>query len=455
MKSLSSSRQASLALLGTGLGNAITILDVTVVNVSITTIQHALGANVAQLQWVISIYTLVFAVFILSGGALIDRYGARRVFMVGVIIFTVFSAGCGLSHHIYALLVARACQGLGAALCFPASLALLSDVYPEQGSRAKAISIWGSIGGLALAVGPLLGGLLIAFSGWRSIFLLNIPVGVIALGALWPVTPCHSDKKPRSLDFFGQLTVIPALGGLVFACIESGLQGWQNPVVLSGILLSAVMIPLFILTQYRAKAPMMPLDLYCSGKVTSAFIAGFTVNFVYYGVLFAFSLFFQSDRGLSALQTGLTFLPMTVFAGVSNLFSGRLIARNGPILPLLGGIGLACLGCLALLELELTTSYVWMIVPMLMIGAGAAFTIPAFSVIVMMNVPALRRGIASGVLNAGRQTGGVLGVGIFGSLMSRYSIAGLHSALGISAFILIATGILVWSVTAKRAFSTV
>lgn len=435
------SKSMGLLLLGTSLGNVIVILDVTVVNVSIGSIKTTLDASVAGLQWIVSAYTLVFAALLLSGGALCDRYGARTTFIAGLTVFTLASLFCGLAGSVEMLVLARALQGVGAAVCVPASLALLSKAFPEPASRAKAISIWGGIGGLALAAGPVVGGTMVASFGWPSVFFLNLPVGLLAI---W-LTLRHSSKDrhhgSKGIDILGQLFAIPALAGVTFACIESGTYGWGDPRVVGGLICSALSLPIFLLIERRSKQPMLPLDLFLSKTTSAAFFVGFVMNFSYYGFLFALSLFFQDVKGYSPLLTGLTFLPMTALAVFVNLGAGTIIARLGPKPPLIAGLILTTLGYLLLTRMGEDTAYIRFVGPMLAVGVGSALSLPSFTVAVMANVPSRRGGIASGVLNACRQAGGVLGVGIFGSFVAGKSFeSGMHSALLISAALVAVAG---------------
>jgi len=431
---VAATRAANLALLGTGLGNVIIILDVTVVNVALQDIRASLGADMTGLQWIVSAYTLVFAALLLSGGALSDRLGARRGFTIGLAIFTASSLACGLSLGESMLTAARAVQGIGAALSVPGSLALLGELFPGKAERARAISLWGAIGGLSLAAGPVVGGALIHILGWRSVFLINVPIG---LAAIW-LTLRHARPSPanptRNLDLPGQALALPAIAGVVFACIQAGSVGWRSEQVWMGGAITLVAAIAFVLTEARRPQPMLPLRMFRNATLNAGFLLGFVMNFAYYGFLFALSLYFQEIRYLSPLQTGVAFLPMTVLAVIVNLFSGRLIARHGPRMPLVLGTSLCTLGYAALCWMTQHSPLITMMVPMLVIGVGSALTLPAFTVAVMGAVAPGRAGVAAGVLNAARQLGGVLGVAIFGSLISATSfIGGLHLALGISA----------------------
>jgi DHA2 family methylenomycin A resistance protein-like MFS transporter len=429
-----------LTLTATSLGFILIILDVTVVNVALERIKTSLDTDVSGLQWVVNAYTLVFAALLLTAGALGDRLGAKRVFLAGLALFTAASLACGLAGHIAMLITGRVVQGVGAALCVPASLALLNASFPEPAARARAISIWAGAGGLALAAGPVVGGIVVDRLGWPSIFFLNLPFGAVGLWLTLAYAPSGSRTPDRGLDFVGQVLAILALGGLTLGFIESGAVGWGHPLVLAGFGCFAVGAVAFLLTEAHSSDPMLPLSLFRSSAVSASCIVGLLTNFAYYGLMFVLSLFFQTAKGYSPLATGLAFLPMTALVTLANLVAGWLAARFGPRLPMVVGQAIAAFGYLALSGVNAKTPYGIIVGPLLAAGIGVALTVPSMTAAVLANTDKRRAGIASGALNAARQTGGVIGVGAFGSLVSgesSYLVGGMHVALIVAGLALV------------------
>jgi len=435
------------------LGFALVILDVTVVNVALERIQATLATNVTGLQWMMNGYTLVFASFLLTAGALGDRLGAKRVFVLGFALFTAASLVCGLAMSIAVLIAGRIAQGLGAALCVPASLSLLNVSFPQAASRARAVSVWAGIGGLAIAAGPVVGGVIVDRLGWPSIFFLNLPLGLLGIWLTLAYAPAGPKTPERAFDLAGQTLAILALGGITLAFIESGSLGWTHPLVLAGFISFAVAGVLFLLTQARGTDPMLPLSLFRSSAVSASCLSGFAVNFAFYGLMFVLSLFFQAAKGYSPLLTGLAFLPMTALVTVVALISGWVTARFGAKFPMVTGQALAAIGCLALVGIDAGTAYGLIVGPLLAVGVGTALTVPPMTAAVLANADKQRAGIASGVLNAARQTGGVIGVGVFGSLVAGEAdslVSGTRMALILSGLAL-AIGCVVSAVCIRTA----
>ena len=425
-------RSPTLTLAATSLGFVLVILDVTVVNVALDRIKSSLDTDVTGLQWVLNAYTVVFASLLLTAGALGDRFGAKRVFIAGFVLFTAGSVACGCAGTIAMLVTSRVVQGVGAACCVPASLALLNASFPDAAARVKAVSLWAGAGGLAIAAGPVVGGGLVDWLGWPSIFFLNLPLGLLGIWLTATYAPEGPRAPGRRLDLPGQGLAILSLVGLTMAFVESGPLGWTHPVVLLGFGTFALGTGLFRLVEARSAEPMLPPSLFRVPAVSAACAVGLLANFAYYGLMFVFSLFFQTSKGYSPLTTGLAFLPMTALVTVANIAAGWLIARFGPRLPMVMGQALAALGYMALARTDAGTPYGVIVVPLLAAGIGTALTVPAMTAAVLANVARERAGIASGALNAARQMGGVIGVGIFGSLVAGGPdrlITGMHIAL--------------------------
>jgi MFS transporter, DHA2 family, methylenomycin A resistance protein len=436
----------SLTLAAMSLGYGVVQLDVTIVNTALNSIGTSLGGGVAELQWVVSSYTIAFAAFILTAGALGDRIGGKRVFMAGFAIFTAASVACALAPDAVSLIAARAVQGLGAAILVPNSLALLSHAYPDEKQRGRAVGIWAAGASVALTAGPLFGGGLIALVGWRSIFLVNLPIGLIDLWLSSRYANETTRSPQREIDPPGQIAAIAALGCLAGSIIEGGSLGWSNAFVIAGFVASAVLATLFVVQELRAAQPMLPLSLFRHSMFTRAALVGLLVNVAFYGLIFVFSLYFQRVNGLSPFATGLAFLPMMAVVLPVNLVAARLAERIGAPVTIAVGAGLSACGCLALLGLAPGTSYWLIAAQLLVIGGGLGLLVPPLTSTLLGSVEKARSGIAAGVLNATRQAGSVLGVALFGSLAGQADafMAGAHQSLMISACLLFAAAAAIW-----------
>ena len=442
-----------LTLAAMSLGYGVVQLDVTIVNTALSSIGSSLGGGVSELQWVVSTYTIAFAALILTAGALGDRFGAKRLFMAGFSLFTLASLACALAPTSAILIAARAVQGVAAAILVPNSLALLSHAYPEQTERGRAVGIWAAGASLALTAGPFLGGALIALVGWRSIFLVNLPIG---LGGLWLAWRYATDttRSARDLDLPGQAAAIAALGVLAGAIIEGGRVGWANPFVLGGLVGFVVLSALFLLQERHTAHPMLPLSLFSHRMFALTSLIGLLVNVAFYGLIFVFSLYFQQINHWTPFATGLAFVPMMGAVLPVNLLAPRVAERIGAPVTIALGALIAAAGCLALLGIKEGASYWMFCVPLVAMGGGLGLLVPPMTATLLGSVEKSRSGIAAGVLNSTRQTGSVLGVALFGSLISGQGDAflfGTRAALLISALLLIgAAGSIVTGGRARR-----
>jgi MFS transporter, DHA2 family, methylenomycin A resistance protein len=428
-------RQSSnLALVVICLGYFMVIVDTTVVNVALPAIGRDLHGGVAGLQWVVDAYTLSFAGLLLTGGALAERLGGRRVFGAGLALFAAASAACGLAPGLGVLIAARLVQGVGAALLVPSSLVLLQAAYPTRAGRARAFGAWGAIAGIGAAAGPIIGGLLVTAWSWRGVFFLNLPFAVAAMALTRRAVPA-TEPRPRDLDLPGQLLGVAGLGLLTWSLVEAGQAGWTSPLVLAGFGLSAGAWAGFAGAEYRAADPMLPLRLFARPAFGAGSAVGLLINLGFYGQLFLMSLYFQDLRGYSALLTGLALLPEAGLLIVASAASGRIMARTGPRTPMLAGLLLGGAGLTGLIVAGAHSSYPFLIIPMAAAGFGMALTMPAATAAVIEAAPADRGGIASGVVNAARQSGGALGVALLGAMVHARSsfLPGLHVGLLIAA----------------------
>ena len=429
----------SLTLAAMSLGFGVVQLDVTIVNTALSSIGSSLGGGVSELQWVVSAYTIAFAALILTAGALGDRLGAKRIFMAGFTLFTLASVACAWAPTSTILIASRAIQGMGAAILVPNSLALLNHAYPDEKRRGRAVGIWAAGASLALTAGPLAGGGLIALIGWRSIFVVNLPIGIAGLWLTWRYASETARSRQHELDLAGQAAAIGALGCLAGAIIEGGARGWTNPWVLTGFVASIALAALFIAQERRTRQPMLPLSLFRHRLFSLTSLVGLLVNAAFYGLIFVLSLYFQQINGLSALATGLAFLPMMGAVLVVNLFAARAAERFGGLMMIAAGAGIAAAGCIGLLGVERGSGYWQLCAQLVAMGAGLGLLVPPLTSTLLGSVEKARSGVAAGVLNATRQTGSVVGVALFGSLLERKDafITGVHISLIISTMLFI------------------
>jgi DHA2 family methylenomycin A resistance protein-like MFS transporter len=436
-----------LTLAAMSLGYGVVQLDVTIVNTALNTIGSSLGGGVSELQWVVSTYTIAFAALILTTGALGDRLGAKRVFIAGFGLFTLASLACALAPTSAVLIASRAVQGIAAAILVPNSLALLNHAYPEQTERGRAVGIWAAGASLALTAGPFLGGALIALVGWRSIFLVNLPIGLGGLCLAWRYAT-DTPRTTHDLDLPGQTAAVAMLGILAAAIIEGGRVGWSNPFVVGGFIVFAVVVALFLVQERRTAHPMLPLSLFSHRMFALTSLVGLLVNIAFYGLIFVFSLYFQQINHWTPFETGLAFVPMMGAVLPVNLLAPRLAERIGAPLTIAIGALIAAAGCLALLGIRQGTSYWMFLIPLVAMGGGLGLLVPPMTATLLGSVEKSRSGVAAGVLNSTRQTGSVLGVALFGSLLVGQAdafVSGTRVALIISAVLLIGAAVAIVS----------
>jgi len=425
-------RHAALALISVCLGFFVIQLDVTIVNVALPAIRTEIGGSTAGLQWVIDAYTLALASIMLTAGSFADRAGARKVFSIGLVAFAAGSAACAAAPSLGVLIAARALQGLGASALLPCSLALLVHQFPDPRARARALGVWGGMGSAGVALGPVLGGALVAAAGWRSIFLVNVPVCLLTIVLLRRYVTESAPDPDRRTDWPGLVLGVLALSGLTAAFITAGQAGWASP--LPGALLTAGVIAgaLFVRAERHSTAPMLPLGMFRSRSLSGATAIGLIFNLVLYGSLLCLSLFLQQARHESVLATGLLLLPMSLTVGLGSLASGPITARLGPRPPMLAGLGLAAAGAALLATTSPGTPIALIVTGSLLLGL-VSLAMPAMTSVVVGSAGRENAGVASGTLNAARQAGGALGVAVLGSLLGSSEHPSLHLPLTVAA----------------------
>ncbi len=433
-----SKRVNALLLLGLSLGYFMVLLDMTVVSVALPAIRADFGGGIAGLQWVVNAYTIVFAGLLLSMGAIADKLGAKRVYIGGLALFLAASAISAVVPSLGALISLRAILGVGGAALLPASLTLFAHTFPEPAQRARALGIWAAVTGIAMAAGPVIGGLLVDSLGWRSIFLLNVPLAVISL-ILTSQFVNETNRNPQqSFDLAGQVSAIAAIVVLSFALMEGESYGWNSAIILGAFSLALLCAIVFLMVEAKGKTPLLPLQLFRNSTVSVGMITGMAINIGMSGILFILPLFFQQLRGLSAHMAGLALLPMMIPMAFNPIFTGRIVGRIGARIPMTIGFSLGALGTLLQIWVDVNTSYALTLIGLLLIGFGVSFTIPSLMTAVISSVPKEQTGAASGALNSSRQLGATLGVAILGSILSGSEsfIAGMHMSLVVTTAIL-------------------
>lgn len=426
---------ATLTLLAMSLGVLIAQIDTSVVNLAVKQIGASLDVGVTALQWIVDAYNLVYASLLLTAGTLADIYGRRRIFVLGIALFTFGSLVCGTAPNAIVLIAGRAIAGLGAALEVPTSLAILAIAYPDTRERTRALGLWASCNGLAFIIGPTVGGVLVDAVGWRSIFLLIIPLCVAALALTLTSVPESKDPKGRQLDLPGQALAIAALGALSLAVIEGPRWGWASLGSILSLAASLAAAVLFLRRQGNSESALVPLPI-LKNRVFSACLgvaAGMT--FGMYAMLFLTPLYLQSTRGDSALLAGIELLPMSLTFVVVSQLSGKIANEFGPRLPMTSGMAMMGAGLFMLALIPLNDSLVLIEAALLMIGCGLGLNTAPVNAVAVANVAAARSGTASGLVNTARMIGATLGIAVLGAVFTTFAggiAAGSHIVAGLS-----------------------
>jgi EmrB/QacA subfamily drug resistance transporter len=413
-------------------------LDITALNVALPSLQRELGAEVSGLQWTVDAYTVVLASFVMLSGSTADRLGRRRVFRTGLVVFTAGSALCALAPGLGWLVAFRAVQALGGSMLNPVAMSIITNTFRDRRELARAIGVWGAMAGISMALGPVLGGALTHAFGWRAIFWLNLPVGLLALFLTARYVPESRAPRPRRLDPVGQLLVVALLGSLTFGIIEGGEAGWTSPPILGCFAASACAVAGLLVYEPRRRDPLLELRFFrsvpFSGSVAIAICAFSGMG----GFLFLNTLYLQHDRGLDPLAAGLYLLPMAALTMVSSLLSGRLTGHLGPRLPLLlSGAATAASGVL-LAALDAEGSTPWLFASYVLFGAGFGLVNAPITNTAVTAMPRAQAGVAASVSSTGRQVGSALGVAVAGAALAAGSrTAGWWVVAGCGALVLL------------------
>ncbi|MFI7011281.1 MFS transporter [Streptomyces sp. NPDC050145] len=420
----------------TCLGQFMVLLDNTIVGAALPDMQHRLDTRLTGLQWIVDAYVLLVAMLLLSGGVFADRFGRKRVYLAGVVVFTAASLLCALAPTLGWLIAGRVLQGIGAAALSPASLSLLAAAHPVPQERMKAIGLWAGLSGIGLAAGPVAGGVLTEAFGWPAIFLVNLPIGAILL--LMGLRTLQESRNPHApaIDVPGTVLSVLGVGVLTYALIEGGARGWTSPLILSSFAAAAVLLAAFIAVEARRPHPMLPLRLFRQRLFTVSNTAMVVVGFALMGSSFFFSQFFVHVQGSSILRAGLQTLPVSLAMVVVSPYAGRLAARYGFRVVVTVGMALAGLGLLALGTVHADTPYANVWWRLAIVGTGFALTLSPLTGAAVQAVSPQEGGLASGISSTTRQIGAVLGVALLGAVVRTRQSSGASFEAGLdSAFL--------------------
>jgi EmrB/QacA subfamily drug resistance transporter len=442
------------------------MLDNTVVNVALPSMRRSLHMSLSELEWVVAGYALTFAAFMLTGGKLADLLGRRRIFMAGLVIFTGASLACGLATSGAFLIGARVVQGLGGALINPATLSIIAATFPPR-ERGKAIGIWAGVSAMALAIGPLVGGLLTEHVNWNWIFFINVPIGIAGLAAVpFLIDESRDTSNEQRPDVPGLATSAIGLFALTYAFIEANSYGWTSPRILGSFIVAAVAIVAFVALELRQRLPMLDLTLFRNRTFSGANTAMLFVGLAMFGTFFYVSLYMQNVLGYSPVQAGASFLPMTCLIILVAPRAGKLSDRIGSRWLVGGGMGLLAIMLLYYSRLGEHESFYALLPGLLIGGLGMGLTMTPTTAAAMSSVPVDKAGVGSAVLNSMRQVGGSLGIAVMGAVVATSAAAttagpevqrlaflhGFHDALRIAAVLAFAGAVVATAAIRKSAY---
>ena len=433
------------------LATAMLMLDIAVVNTALPHIARDLDAGLTGVQWVVDAYTLALATVVLSAGSLADRFGRRRIFVLGMGLFTVSSLACALASSIAVLDGARAVQGTAAAMLFASSLAILADAFPGRGERARAFALYGATIGASFAVGPLVGGALTSSFNWPAVFYVNLPLGVLALVAGFVWLRESRDPAARRLDWAGLVTLTGGLFLLVLALLRGNQVGWSSARILAELAGGSALLVAFVLVERRTREPMLPLGLFRNRAFTGAQVAAFSISASFFALFLYTTLYLQEVLHLSPFDTGLVYLPGTIVMFVVSAASAPLVDRSSPGALVAVGLMLVAAGLGLMTLADVDSTWVALLPGLLVVCIGTGLVNPALAAVALGSVDGAQSGLAAGINDAFRQGGIAVGVAAFGALVPASAalghgspesyVAGLHHALVIGAVLAAVGGV--------------
>ncbi|HEX4290159.1 MAG TPA: MFS transporter [Trebonia sp.] len=403
-------------------------VDVTIVNIALPSIQRSFGASTAGLQWTIDAYTVVLASLLMLSGSLADRLGRRRVFQAGLALFTLGSLLCSLAPGLGWLIAFRMIQAVGGSMLNPVALAIIANTFTDPAKRARAMGVWGSVFGISLAVGPVLGGVLVGTVGWRAIFWVNVPVGLAAIALTQRFVPESRAPRPRRLDPIAQILIVVLLAGLTAGTIEGPQQGWTSPLIVTCYAAAVVAAVAVTMVEWRRREPLIDPRFFASAPFSGAALLAVAAFAALAGFLFLNTLYLQTARGYSAIEAGLLILPMAATNALTARLSGRLVAAGRSRWALLiAGVAITA-GSAVLITVGATAPVAELIVIYIVFGIGFGFVNPPISNTAVSGMPPAQAGVAASIASTCRQVGATLGVAVIGSMIAGHATAGFITA---------------------------
>jgi EmrB/QacA subfamily drug resistance transporter len=404
-------------------------LDVTIVNVALPAIGHEFNASLSGLQWTVDAYTLVLASLLMLSGSTADRLGRRRTFVIGLVVFSAASLLCSLAPTLQWLIAFRMVQAVGGSMLNPVAMAIITNTFTDPRERAQAVGVWGAVVGISMALGPVLGGVLVTSVGWRSIFWINIPVGLAAIVLALRFIPESKAAKARKIDPVGQVLVFLGLASLTFGIIEGPRRGWGSPLIVAAFAVAVGSVIGLVRYEPRRDEPLIDLRFFRSVPFASASITAVAAFATLGGFLFINTLYLQEVRGLSAVQAGIDTLPMAVMTMIVSPISGRIVGSRGSRLPLVvAGLALVT-SCLMLTQVDATTSFTWLFASYVVFGLGFGLVNAPITNAAVSGMPRAQAGVAAGIASTSRQIGQTLGVAIVGAVVTASVAQSLHTGL--------------------------
>jgi EmrB/QacA subfamily drug resistance transporter len=403
-------------------------LDVTVVNVALPSIGRELGAGISGLQWTVDAYTVVLASLLMFSGSMADRFGRKRTFVLGLSVFSAGSLACSLAPSVGLLVAARVLQAVGGSMLNPVAMSIITNTFTNPRERAQAVGVWGAVFGISLALGPIVGGAAVSSIGWRSIFWVNIPVGLAAIALTLRFVPESKAPRARRFDGVGQVLVIVLLATLTFGIIEAPHSGWTSPLIVAAFATAAAALVGLLVYEPRREDPLIDLRFFRSIPFASAIVISVVSFAAFGGFLFVNTLYLQQARGLSPVQAGLAAVPMALMMVIVSPLSGRLVGRRGPRLPLVIAGPAMVAGSLILTGLEPTTPWTDLFVAYVLLGIGFGLVNAPITNAAVSGMPRAQAGVAAAIATTSRQVGQTLGVAVVGAIVASHASPSLTTA---------------------------